>query len=129
MILAIGIDIVNINGFDVEAHKRHFTEYENRLAMSRPTMRSTYAKRLAVKEAIIKALGVDDSLGDVKPSNIEVRMSLSGRPIAILDHAAREQMLRISPHGQRVALHVSISDDGPMAIAIAIIEALPGDGY
>jgi phosphopantetheine--protein transferase-like protein len=77
------------------------------------------AKRFAVKEAVIKALGGNGASSGIALSEIEVLRLPSGRPYVVLHGGAKMQFDAIK--GQYI--DVSISDDMPLAVAMCVIEA------
>jgi len=128
MILSIGVDLVDMRVVDrnINTTRRIFTDEEVALAKSRPGQYvQTLGKRLAVKEAVMKALGIDNSLGSVSLKDIEVVLSNSGRPYVNLHGNAGIKLKEITPVGYIPIVDVSISDDGIMAVAMALIHARP----
>jgi holo-[acyl-carrier protein] synthase len=83
-----------------------------------------YARRFAAKEACAKALGTGFRRG-VYWRDLEVVNLPSGQPTMRLSGAAREHLARMVPPGHEPAIHVSLTDDPPMAQAIVIISAVP----
>jgi holo-[acyl-carrier protein] synthase len=51
----------------------------------------------------------------------------SGKPTMQLTNGAARMLARLVPRGMRPHIHVSITDDGGIAQAFVIIEALPVD--
>jgi holo-[acyl-carrier protein] synthase len=49
----------------------------------------------------------------------------SGKPTMHLTDGAAKQLQRLLPPGTRAAIHLTITDDFPLAQAFVIIEALP----
>lgn len=128
MIIGIGIDIVDMRILEsvLNSSRHHFTEGEIELAGTRPgRFVQTLGKRFAVKEAVIKALGVDDSIGGVHPIDIEVKLTNSGRPIVHLTGGAAKQLIKITPFRHVSQVSVSITDEGVIAAAVALIHAQP----
>ena len=109
---------------DWAIQKPRFTPAEIALCESRVERFAAYAKRFAAKEACIKALGVNDVLGGVDHVEIEVTPTASGRPTLKLTRGAARQLDAITPRGLKPRIHVSISDDFPMAMASVVIEAV-----
>jgi holo-[acyl-carrier protein] synthase len=50
----------------------------------------------------------------------------SGKPTLQLTGGALQHLRSITPDGMRAEIHLTITDDFPMALAFVIIEALPG---
>ncbi len=134
MILGVGTDLVNINRIE-KALSRHgkkfeercFTAHERKKAHSRSgagnkAIASVYAKRFAAKEACAKALGTGFAHG-VEMCDIGVMEDENGRPLLELFGGAQHKLKEITPSGMEAVLHLSLSDDDPMALAYVIIEA------
>ena len=51
--------------------------------------------------------------------------SASGRPILELFGGARERLAEITPNGLEAVVHLTMTDDPPLAQAMVLIEALP----
>ena len=49
----------------------------------------------------------------------------SGRPTMRLTGGALERLKAMTPQGHKAVVHISLTDDPPMAQAFVIIEALP----
>jgi holo-[acyl-carrier protein] synthase len=130
MILGIGSDLIDIRRIEQTLAKfgdrfpqRVFTELERRRAERRPDQRAdTYAKRFAAKEACSKALGTGLKQGvfwrDMGVANLP-----SGQPTMVLTGGALERLKAITPPGFRPHIHVSLTDDYPLAQAFVIISA------
>jgi len=131
MILGIGSDLVDIRRIDksLERHgerfvARVFTEIEKARAESRAGRTASYAKRFAAKEACSKALGSGISEG-VFWRDMGVVNLPTGRPTMHLTGGAAEKLERLTPPNHRVVIHLTITDEFPMAQALVIIEAVP----
>ncbi|MDH5722232.1 MAG: holo-ACP synthase [Alphaproteobacteria bacterium] len=133
MILGIGNDIVDIRRIE-KAFERHgerfiercFTPHEQKKAKRREsagTQHDVYAKRFAAKEACAKALGTGFAKNIVL-KDIGVVENEEGRPFLELSGGALEQLVAITPKGKKAVLHLSLSDEPPMAQAFVVIEAL-----
>jgi holo-[acyl-carrier protein] synthase len=105
---------------------RCFTEIERRKSDGRAQRAASYAKRFAAKEACAKALGTGLSFG-VYWRDMGVVNLPSGKPTMQLTNGAARVLARLVPPGMRPHIHLSITDDGGMAQAFVIIEALPVD--
>lgn len=81
-----------------------------------------YAKRWAAKEACAKALGLGIRDG-IYLKDIAVANDDQGRPSLVLSGGAAGRLAAIVPAHLSPALHLSLSDDGGMALAFVIIAA------
>jgi len=130
MILGIGSDLVDIrriaatlSRFGDRFTHRLFTEGERRRCDRRAARVEGYARRFAAKEACAKALGTGFRQG-VYWRDLEVVNLPSGQPGMRLSGAAATHLARLTPPGWQPAIHVSLTDDPPMAQAIVIISAV-----
>ena len=131
MILGIGSDLIDIRRIEksLERHgerfvARIFTEVEKARAENRAGRVASYAKRFAAKEACSKALGSGISEG-VFWRDMGVVNLPSGRPTMHLTGGAAEKLARLTPPDHRAVIHLTITDEFPMAQAFVIIEAVP----
>jgi holo-[acyl-carrier protein] synthase len=85
---------------------------------------ASYAKRFAVKEACSKALGTGFRRG-VFWRDMGVVNQRGGKPTVVMTGGALVRLQEITPAGMRAEVHVTITDDGPLAQAFVVIEALP----
>jgi holo-[acyl-carrier protein] synthase len=127
MIIGIGIDRTDMR--DVETH---ITKYVSRLSADefsvcqfKSSFVACVAKKHAAKEAVIKALGSNDTVINVPFTDIEISSSKSGRPLVILKNTALQQLIDITPQGYKASILISITDDVPVAEAICVIDATP----
>jgi holo-[acyl-carrier protein] synthase len=133
MILGIGNDIVDIRRIEKLVHRfgdrflnRCFTPAEIQKANSREgtgTVAATLARRFAAKEACSKALGSGISMG-VAFRDIEVVNDDEGRPLIKLHGGALRRLEKIIPPGSKANIHLSLSDEPPIAHAFVVIEAV-----
>ncbi|RUT32526.1 holo-ACP synthase [Arsenicitalea aurantiaca] len=105
---------------------RCFTETERIKSDRRAARAASYAKRFAAKEACAKALGTGLSQG-VYWRDLGVVNLPSGKPTMKLTNGAAAALARLLPPGHVPLIHITITDDGGMAQAFVIIEALPVD--
>lgn len=133
MILGIGSDLTDIRRIEKAIAKhgdrfknRVFTEAERAKAEKRSLVAATYAKRFAAKEACAKALGTGLKKG-VFWRDMGVVNLPSGQPTLALTGGARTRLDALTPAGYRAVIHLSITDDYPLAQAFVVIEALPVD--
>ncbi len=131
MIVGIGNDTIDIRRVErvIERHgdrftARVFTEIEQRKSDRRRLRAASYAKRFAAKEACAKALGTGMSAG-VFWRDLGVVNLPSGKPTMMLTGGAAARLASLIPAGHRPEIHVTITDDFPLAQAFVIIEALP----
>jgi holo-[acyl-carrier protein] synthase len=81
-----------------------------------------YAKRWAAKEACAKALGLGIR-EEVFLKDIFVANDPEGAPSLTLAGGAKERLTAITPAGMTAYVHVSLSDEPPMAAAFVVISA------
>jgi holo-[acyl-carrier protein] synthase len=131
MILGIGSDLIDIRRIEqtLERHgdrfiARVFTEIERARSERRKQRAASYAKRFAAKEACSKALGTGLARG-VFWRDMGVVNLPGGKPTMHLTGGAADILARLTPPRHRVLIHLTITDDFPLAQAFVIIEALP----
>jgi len=131
MIVGIGSDLVDIRRIEkaLQRHKsrfsgRLFTPFERQRAEAKPSPAASYAKRFAAKEACSKALGSGIN-GGVFFKDMGVVNLPSGQPTLSLTGGAQERLQNMTPKGYKAVIHVTMSDDYPMAQAFVVIEAVP----
>ena len=131
MIIGIGSDLIDIRRIEksLERHgqrfiQRIYTDIEQARSENRRARAASYAKRFAAKEACAKALGTGLAQG-VFWRDMGVVNLPSGAPTMALTGGARARLDKILPKGHRAAIHLTITDDFPLAQAFVIIEALP----
>jgi holo-[acyl-carrier protein] synthase len=131
MILGLGSDISDVRRVAkvIERHgdrflTRVFTDTERARADRRKNRVETYAKRFAAKEACAKALGTGIRSG-VWWRDMGVVNMPSGRPTMKLTGGALKRLQAITPSGYDAQIDLTISDEGPMAVAFVIISAVP----
>lgn len=131
MIIGIGSDLIDIRRIEksLERHgerfiKRVYTDIEQARSEGRRTRAASYAKRFAAKEACAKALGTGIAQG-VYWRDMGVANLPSGKPTMVLTGGAMAQLGNLLPIGHRAVIHLTITDDYPLAQAFVIIEALP----
>jgi holo-[acyl-carrier protein] synthase len=130
MIIGIGSDLIDIRRVEktLERHgerftSRVFTEIERQKSDRRKERAASYAKRFAAKEACSKALGTGLSQG-VFWRDMGVVNLPSGKPTMRLTNGAADRLASMVPAGKTAAIHLTITDDFPLAQAFVIIEAL-----
>ena len=131
MIVGLGNDLCDISRVQKTLDRygdrfthRCFTEIERAKSDRRAQRAASYAKRFAAKEACSKALGTGMSWG-VYWRDLGVVNLPSGKPTMKLTNGAARALARLVPEGHEPHIHLTITDDGGMAQAFVIIEALP----
>jgi holo-[acyl-carrier protein] synthase len=131
MIIGLGSDLCDARRIEkvLERHgdrfiDRVFTPTERAKAERRANRAETYAKRFAAKEACAKALGTGFRRG-VFFRDMGVVNLPSGRPTMKLTGGALARLKAITPPGHDALIDVSLTDEGPTAQAIVIIQAVP----
>ncbi|WP_298964499.1 holo-ACP synthase [uncultured Methylobacterium sp.] len=131
MIVGIGSDLCDIRRIERSLARfgdrfthRVFTEGERARSDRRAARAPSYARRFAAKEACAKALGTGLSEG-VFWRDMEVVNLPGGRPTLRLTGGAAARLAALVPPGHRGVVHVTLTDDPPLAQAFVVIEALP----
>jgi holo-[acyl-carrier protein] synthase len=131
IILGLGNDLIDIRRIERTIERfgdrfieRVFTELERRKADRRAQRAATYAKRYAAKEACSKALGTGFRDG-VFWRDIGVVNLPSGRPTLELTGGARDRLAAMTPPGMRAEIHLTLTDEPPLAQAMVMIVAVP----
>ena len=129
MILGIGSDLCDIRRIERSLQRfgtrfthRIFTAGERARSERRAASAASYARRFAAKEACAKALGTGLRAG-VFWRDMEVVNLASGRPTLRLSGGALERLKAMVPPGHEAVVHVSLTDDPPLAQAFVVIEA------
>lgn len=130
MIVGIGSDLIDIRRIEatLERHgerftARIFTEIERLKSDRRHLRAASYAKRFAAKEACAKALGTGLSRG-VFWRDMGVVNLPSGAPTMALSGGALARLHELMPEGHAPRIHLTITDDHPLAQAFVVIEAM-----
>lgn len=134
MIIGTGSDLIDIRRVEkvMARHEarfiaRCFTDIERAKAERRRpggTHIATYAKRFAAKEAMSKALGTGFNQG-VFMKDIGVVNMPSGAPTLKLTGGALKRLQSMIPAGHEAVIHLTLTDEPPLASAYVIIEARP----
>lgn len=134
MIIGIGNDLVDLGRIEKvllaqgdKFEERCFTQHERQRAALRKESNGhigIYAKRFAAKEACAKALGTGFS-NNVAMRDIGVVEDENGKPLLELTGGALARLQALTPAGMRAVLHLSLSDEPPLAQAFVVIEAVP----
>ncbi len=131
MIIGIGNDMIDIRRIEKTIERygdrfldRVFTETERLKSERRVNRAASYAKRFAAKEACAKALGTGLSDG-VFWRDMGVVNLPSGQPAMTLTGGAAERLQSLVPQNHVAQIHLTITDDHPLAQAFVIISAIP----
>ena len=130
MIIGIGSDLCDIRRIEKSLARfgerftaRIFTPGERAKSEGRANRAGSYARRFAAKEACSKALGTGMRAG-VFWRDMEVVNLPGGKPTMRLSGGALERLGRMVPEGHEPVVHVSLTDDPPLAQAFVVIEAV-----
>lgn len=130
MILGFGNDLCDIPRIEQALARygdrfthRIFTPIEREKSDRRAARAGSYAKRFAAKEACAKALGTGFSQG-VFFKDIGVVNLPSGQPTLALTGGAAARLSALTPAGMRAVLHLTLTDEYPLAQAQVLIEAV-----
>ncbi|MGE5539097.1 MAG: holo-ACP synthase [Gemmatimonas sp.] len=131
MIIGIGSDLIDIGRIERTIARygerfldRVFTATERARAERRANRIATYAKRFAAKEACSKALGTGFRKG-VFMRDMGVINKPGGQPTMLLTGGAAARLAELTPPGMRPEIHVTLTDEPPMAEAIVVIQMVP----
>jgi holo-[acyl-carrier protein] synthase len=130
MIIGFGNDLCDIRRiehalarFGERFVRRCFTEIERAKSDGRACRAASYAKRFAAKEACAKALGTGLGFG-VSWRDMGVVNLRSGKPTMQLTGGAAARLAALTPKGHEALIHLTLSDEYPLAQAQVIIEAV-----
>lgn len=130
MIIGLGSDLIDIRRIEKSLDRfgnrfiqRVFTEIEQKKSDRRKNRAASYAKRFAAKEACSKALGTGLSNG-VFWRDMGVVNDRFGKPTMQLENGAAKRLAHLTPNGYDAVVHVTITDDFPLAQAFVVIEAV-----
>jgi holo-[acyl-carrier protein] synthase len=131
VIVGIGSDLIDIRRIEKTLERfgdrfvqRCFTEVEQVRSERRKERAASYAKRFAAKEACSKALGTGLSMG-VNWREMGVVNLPGGKPTMELRGGAAKRLADLLPEGHEPVVHLTITDDYPLAQAFVVIEARP----
>jgi holo-[acyl-carrier protein] synthase len=131
MIIGLGSDLIDIRRVERSLERygerfisRIFTQVERDKSDRRRERAASYAKRFAAKEACAKALGTGISHG-VFWKDMGVVNLPGGKPTMKLENGAAKRLADLLPTGYEARIHLTITDDFPLAQAFVVIEALP----
>jgi len=131
MIVGIGSDLIDIRRVEKTLERygerfigRVFTPIERTKSEGRRLRAASYAKRFAAKEACAKALGTGMRAG-VFWRDMGVVNLRSGRPTMELTGGAAARLKALVPEDTVPLIHLTITDEWPIAQAFVVIEAVP----
>ena len=131
MIIGLGSDLIDIRRIERTLERfgdrfvhRVFTPVERAKSDRRANRAHSYARRYAAKEALSKALGTGFSRG-VFWRDIGVVNLPGGKPTMHLTGGAAAKLEQLIPAGHKAVIHLTITDEFPLAQAFVIIEAVP----
>ena len=131
MIIGLGSDLCDIRRVEQTLERygdrfveRCFTPIERQKSERRANRAASYAKRFAAKEACAKALGTGLSAG-VFWRDMGVVNLPSGQPTLALTGGAAARLAALVPPGHEPMLHLTLTDEYPLAQAYVLIEARP----
>ena len=130
MIIGLGSDLIDIRRIERALERfgerfvnRVFTDIERAKSDRLKERVASYAKRFAAKEACSKALGTGFSHG-VFWRDMGVVNLPGGKPTIRLTGGALARLEDMTPDRHGAQIHLTITDDFPLAQAFVIIEAL-----
>ncbi|NDA46577.1 MAG: holo-ACP synthase [Alphaproteobacteria bacterium] len=133
MIIGMGADMTDIrrvqetlDRFGDRYIQRCFTVLEQQKSEGRAQRAASYAKRFAAKEACAKALGTGLNKG-VYWRDMGVVNLPGGKPSMVLTGGAAERLKALTPAGYQAVIHLTITDEYPLAQAHVLIEAIRAD--
>ncbi len=134
MIIGYGIDLCDIRRVEAALARfgerftgRCFTDIERARSEGRAERAASYAKRFAAKEACAKALGTGLRRG-IYWRDMGVVNLASGKPTMQLTGGAAARLVDLTPTGYRAIIHLTLTDEYPLAQAHVIIEAIEVKG-
>ena len=122
MIVGVGVDVVDIERFrrvlarTPSMRERLFTVAELAYVEPRVDPIPSLAARFAAREAMMKALGL--GLGSFGFHEVSVHVADGGAPSLIVTGRAAE----LAGVRRAVAFHLSLSHDGPVAVAVVVAD-------
>lgn len=131
MIIGLGSDLCDIRRIERTLQtfgdrfvERCFTPVERQKSERRAGRAASYAKRFAAKEACAKALGTGLNAG-VFWRDMGVVNLPSGQPTMALTGGAAARLAALTPAGHSPVIHITLTDEYPLAQAYVLIEARP----
>lgn len=112
-----------LDRFGERAERRLFTPGEVERCRGCADVAECYAARFAAKEAVLKALGTGLA-GGISWQDLEVHSPGDGTPPSIhLGGRARDRLRSVV--GPAGSVHLTLSHEAGLAVAVAVIEAPP----
>ncbi|HTH96175.1 MAG TPA: holo-ACP synthase [Stellaceae bacterium] len=131
MMIGLGSDLIDIRRIEKTLARfgekfihRVFTDVERTKSDRRAQRAASYAKRYAAKEACSKALGTGFNKG-VFWRDIGVVNLPGGRPTLVLTGGAKARLEELTPSGMVADIHLTLTDEPPLAQAMVMIFAVP----
>jgi len=131
MIIGIGSDMIDIRRIEDTINRygdrfldRIFTGTERVTSDRRAARAASYAKRFAAQEACAKALGTGLNRG-VFWRDMGVINLPGGQPTMKLTGGAAARLKQLTPPNHEAQIHITITDDYPLAYAFVMISAVP----
>lgn len=128
-LIGLGSDLIDIRRIEKSLSRfgqrfiqRVFTAEEQARSERKLNRAASYAKRFAAKEACAKALGTGFSQG-VFLRDIGVINLSSGQPTLRLTGGAKARLDALTPAGMVADLHLTLTDEPPLAQAMVMIVA------
>ena len=126
MISGIGVDLVTVSRikgiherFGDRFARRFLHQNELTALASHENPVQFLAKRFAVKEAAVKALGTGERTG-VLLRDFYIEHTELGKPLLRVDGAAKQLCEKLNIQ----ASHVSLSDEGDQVVAFVVLESV-----
>ena len=137
MIIGLGTDLLDIRRIEKTYARfgrrflmRCFTDIEQDQAFRSKARQESgqansniLAKRFAAKEACVKALGTGFAQG-ISHRDIGVHNDAAGKPELILSGKARDRLEALTPQGMVARVHLTLTDEPPLAQAMVVLEAI-----
>ena len=135
MIYGIGTDLLNVSRIRAAYAARgdrfaqrilgddEFVVFQKRMARHFDRGILYLATRFAAKEAGAKALGTGFS-GGVFMKDIGVVNDASGKPTLVMTGGALKRLNTLTLPGQKIVIHLTLTDEPPLAQAHVIIECV-----
>jgi len=134
MIIGLGMDLADVRRMEKTLARygerftaRVFTDVERAKSDRRRLRAASYAKRFAAKEACAKALGTGVPRRGVHWRHIGVVNLPTGQPTLELTGGAARRLQDMTPEGMRAELHLTITDEYPLAQALVMITVVPAE--
>jgi holo-[acyl-carrier protein] synthase len=131
ILIGLGSDLIDIRRIEKTLERygdrfieRVFTPVERAKSERRAQRAASYAKRYAAKEACSKALGTGFRKG-VFWRDMGVVNLPTGQPTLALTGGAKKRLEEMTPPGMVAQIHLTLTDEPPLAQAMVMIVAVP----